>query len=111
VAEVEVEVCALNQVDHVVLQFGRKGMRGFSASVSMQHARGTLLPYPLLQALNLSPGQAQYLGCLPGGHLLFESRPNDVNPFPLSHGQCQLTLHEDTSSIVVPSFTPISSGG
>jgi len=46
-------------------------MRGFSASVSMQHAQGTLLPYPLLQALNLSPGQAQYLDCLPGGHLLF----------------------------------------
>jgi hypothetical protein len=111
VGEVEVEVCALDQGDHVVLQLGGKGMRGSSASVSMQHARGALLPYPFLQALNLSPGQAQYLGCLPCGHRFIESRANDVKASPLSHGQCHLTLHKDTSSTVVPSFTPIYSGG
>jgi hypothetical protein len=109
VAEVEIEVCAFDQGDHPVLQLGGKGMRGFSASVSMEYAQRTLVPYPLLQALNLTSGQAQYLGRLLGGHLLFQRKPNDVKPSPLSHGQCHLILHKDTSSTVVPSFTPISS--
>ena len=109
VAEVEIEVCALDQGDHPVLQLGRKGMRGFSACVSMQDARGPFCPYAFFQPLNLAPGQIQYLGRLLDGHLLFQGRANDVKPSPLSHGQCHLTLHEDTSSTVVPSFTPISS--
>ena len=111
VGEVEIEVCTFGQGDHPVFQLGRKGMRGFSACVSMQDARGPFCPYAFFQSLNLAPGQVQYLGRLLDGHLLFQRRANDVKPSPLSHGQCHLTLHQDTSSTVVPLFTPICSRG
>jgi len=44
-AEVEIEVCGLDECDHPVLQLWGKGMRGLSAFVPMEYAKGTLLAY------------------------------------------------------------------
>lgn len=111
VGEVEIEVCGLDQCDHPVLQLWGKGMRGLSASVPMEYPQGPLLSYAFFQPLNLASGQTQYLSCVLGSHLFFQRRPNDVEPSPLSHGQCHLTLHWGTSSTVMPLFTLICSGG
>ena len=58
VAEIEIEVCTLGRADHSVFQLWGKGMRRLSASVPMEYAQGSLLPYAFFQPLNLASGQA-----------------------------------------------------